>query len=130
MVGERLLRLDRHTAEYFLFQPLWALFKGRFANEWYEPAAFDTRTVMEAWQHLPAYVIRPERNKRQHLSGVLSRNEMDRDYAYNRRLFKRLRQGWYQFSPALSIRSSDLEDAAWLPLYEALNLRPGMRGSP
>jgi hypothetical protein len=123
MVGERLVRLDRHTAEYFLFQTIWALFKGRFANEWFEPAAFDTRSILEVWQHLPAHVVRPERNRRQHLSGVLSRNEVDRDYAYNRRLFKRLRQGWYQFSPALSIRRSGVEDATWLPLFEALNLR-------
>jgi len=125
MVGGRLVRIDRHATEYFLFQTLWVLFKGRFvSDEWYlsEPAAFETRTILDAWRQLPAHVMKPERNKRQHLSSVLSRNEVGRDYAYNRRLFKRIRQGWYQFNPALSIRRSDVEDGAWLPLFEALNL--------
>jgi hypothetical protein len=44
---------------------------------------------LDAWQDLPANIVRPERNKRQHLSSVLARNEIDRDYAYNRALFMR-----------------------------------------
>ena len=48
---------------------------------------------------LPANVVRPERNKRQHLSGVLARNEINRDYAYNRSLFLRVATGRYQFNP-------------------------------
>ena len=122
--GERLVRIDRHQTEYFLFQTLWALFPSRFhtygMGDW---AAFDTGTILGAWQHLPAGVVRPERNKRAHLSNVLSRNELDRDYAYNRRLFWRVKQGWYQFNPELSIRRKTAEAETWLPVYEALNLR-------
>ena len=125
MVGDCLVRIDRHTAEYFLFQTLWVLFKGRFvSDEWYlyEPAAFETRTILDAWRQLPTHVLKPERNRRQHLSCVMSRNEVDRDYPFNRRLFKRQRQGWYQFNPALSIRRRDAEGGTWLPLFQALNL--------
>jgi hypothetical protein len=124
MAGDRLVRIDKHLTEYFLFQTLWVLFHSRFHT--YERdnlAAFDTGTVLAAWQHLPASVIRPERNKRAHLSNVLSRNEVDRDYAYNRRLFWRVKQGWYQFNPDLSIRRKTAEEETWLPVYEALNLR-------
>ena len=70
---------------------------------------------------MPANVVRPERNKRQHLSHVLSRNEVERDYAYNRALFVRVAQGWYQFNPKLLVRRADDADA-WTPLYQALNL--------
>jgi len=35
---------------------------------------------------------------------VLSRNEVARDYAYNRALFMRVAQGWYQFNPQLAVR--------------------------
>jgi hypothetical protein len=123
-VGERLVRVDRQTTEYFLFQTFWSLFKMRFAvSSWYDQAAFDTQTILDAWQHLPAHVLKPERNKRSHLSNVLSRNEVDRDYAYNRRLFKRVKQGWYQFSPHLSVRRPDIEEGCWMPLFEALNLK-------
>lgn len=121
--GERLVRIDRHLSEYFLFQTLWVLFKSRFTQRQRRPyAAFDTQAILDAWQHLPAGVLRPERNRRQHLSGVLSRNEVERDYAYNRALFVRVSQGWYQFNPALAVRRRQGDEEVWLPVYAALNL--------
>lgn len=66
MSGERLVRIDRHLSEYFLFQTLWALFKSRFVVYlWRERGGFETAAVLEAWKHLPAGVLWPERNKRQ-----------------------------------------------------------------
>ena len=124
MTGGRLVRLDRHLSEYFLFQTLWVLFRERFrTHAWNDLAAFDTGTILDAWQHLPPNVLAPARNKRAHLSNVLSRNEVERDYAYNRRLFWRVRQGWYQFNPALSVRRKAGEGEAWVLVYEALNLK-------
>ena len=133
--GERLVRIDRHLTEYLLFQTLWVLFKSRFTHDRPQPrqgesrsaqrhfhAAFDTQAVLQAWEHLPAQVLRPERNKRQHLSSVLSRNEVERDYAYNRALFQRVAQGWYQFNPRLSVRRMHDGTESWVPLYQALNL--------
>jgi hypothetical protein len=118
--GERLVRIDRHLSEYLLVQTLWALFKSRFTHRLRRPyAAFESAAILEAWEHLPANVLRPDRKRRQYLSGVLARNEIDRDYAYNRALFKRVRQGWYQFNPRLKVRrGSD----TWAPLYQVLNL--------
>jgi len=119
--GNRLVRIDRHQSEYFLFQTCWTLFKSRFTHVLRQPhAAFETSAILAAWAHLPANVVRPERNKRQHLSSVLSRNEVNRDYAYNRSLFKRVAQGWYQFNPALAVRHGG--DGEWTPLFQALNL--------
>jgi hypothetical protein len=121
--GDRLVRIDRHLSEYFLFQTLWTLFKSRFTHWQRRPyGAFETQAILEAWQHLPANVLRPERNKRQHLSGVLARNEVERDYAYNRALFMRVEQGWYQFNPKLSVRGRQGEGDVWVPIYQALNL--------
>ena len=79
--------------------------------------------MLDAWQHLPASVVRPERNKRAHLSSVLSRNEVDRDYAYNRTLFYRVARGHYQFNPALSVRRKVKGEEVWVPVFDALNLR-------
>lgn len=121
--GDRLVRIDRHLSEYFLFQTLWTLFKSRFTHRQRRSyGAFETRAILEAWQHLPANVVRPERNKRQHLSGVLARNEVERDYAYNRALFMRVAQGWYQFNPKLSVRRRQGDEELWTPIYAALNL--------
>ncbi len=122
--GDRLVRLDRHLSEYFLFQTLWVLFKSRFTHRLRNLyGAFDTKVILEAWEHMPANVVYPERNRRQYLSGVLSRNEVERDYAYNRALFVRIKQGWYQFNPKLSVRSIDSENKqGWISVYQALNL--------
>jgi len=124
MTGDRLVRIDRHLSEYLLFQTLWCLFKARFAlNGWEVGGAFQTAAILDAWQSLPHAILRPERNKRQHLSQLFARNEIQRDYAYNRRLFSRIGHGWYQFSPNLSVRYSDSGDERWVPIWEALNLR-------
>ena len=121
--GDRLVRIDRHLSEYFLFQTLWTLFKSRFTHmQRLSYGAFETRAILEAWQHLPANVVRPERNRRQHLSGVLSRNEVERDYAYNRPLFMRVAQGWYQFNPKLAVRRRQGDEELWTPIFKALNL--------
>lgn len=121
--GERLVRIDRHLSEYFLFQTLWVLFKSRFTHPIRSfNAAFETQAILDAWQYLPANVVYPERNKRAHLSALLSRNEIERDYTYNRALFWRVRQGWYQFNPKLLVRQRNGNEEAWQPIYAALNL--------
>ena len=121
--GERLVRIDRHLSEYCLFQTFWALFATRFTQQQRRPnAAFEADNILTAWEHLPANVVPPNRNKRQHLSGVLARNEVERDYAYNRALFQRVAQGWYQFNPQLSVRRRTGGEENWLPIFQALNL--------
>ena len=121
--GERLVRLDRHLSEYFLFQTLWVLFKSRFSHRQRRSnGAFEAQAILDAWQHLPANIVRPERNRRQHLSGVLARNEIDRDYAYNRALFRRVSQGWYQLNPKLAVRRRQGDEEVWTPVCAALNL--------
>lgn len=125
--GNRLVRIDRHLSEYLLMQTLWTLFKSRFVTAHRKAnAAFDTRAVLDAWQHLPTTVIRPERNTRAHLSALLSRNEVARDYAYNRALFVRVEQGWYQLNPLMSVRAKvsteTAEEAGWINVFAALNL--------
>ena len=122
-VGERLVRLDRHLSEYLVFQTLWVLFKSTFsASGWDRPAGVDTGGMLDAWTMLPGSVLKPERNKRSHLSSVLSRNEVDRDYPYNRKLFKRIAHGWYQINPRLAIRRRTQGVESWHPVLEALNL--------
>jgi hypothetical protein len=121
--GERLVRIDRHLSEYFLMQTLWVLFKSRFTHQQRRPyGAFETADILQAWEHLPANVVRPERNRRQHLSHVLARNEVERDYAYNRALFVRISQGWYQLNPKLAVRRTQGDAETWVPIYQALNL--------
>jgi hypothetical protein len=127
---ERLVRLDRHLSEYFLFQTLWTLFKSRFHGRgWRDSGGIETAAILESWKHLPRRVLPAERTKRQFLSGVLARNEVNRDYAYNRRLFLRVGHGCYQFNPALAVRRRDASGETWIPVFEALNLRFVLEGA-
>lgn len=122
--GERLVRIDKHLSEYFLFQTFWTLFKSRFTRiDRTLNCALDTKAILRAWAALPENVLRAARNKRQHLSHVLSRNEVERDYAYNRALFKRVAHGWYQFNPTLEVRCRlGAGEELWRPVFAALNL--------
>lgn len=63
-------------------------------------------------------MLRPERNQRAHLSSVLSRNEVARDYAYNRGLFLRVQQGFYQFNPSLAVRRKTHGEERWVSVFE------------
>jgi hypothetical protein len=120
--GDRLLRIDRRISEYLLVQTLWTLLRGRFTRvqSQHFDASFDSASVLQAWRSLPAAVLRPERNKRSFVSALLSRNEVERDYAYNRALFQRVGHGRYSFNPALQVRRA--KDAGWQPLLQHLNL--------
>jgi hypothetical protein len=120
--GERLVRIDRRISEYLLVQTLWTLLRGRFTRvvSQHFDASFDSASVLQAWQALPAAVQRPERNKRSFVSALLARNEVQRDYAYNRALFQRVGHGRYSFNPALQVRLP--QDAGWQPLLQRLNL--------
>ncbi|MBJ7312775.1 UvrD-helicase domain-containing protein [Rugamonas sp. CCM 8940] len=123
MAGERLIRIDAHQSEYLLMQTMWALFKSCFGNaDASDRGSFDAAMVLRAYATLPAGLLPPERRKRAFISSVLARNEIDRDYAYNRRLFKRLATGCYQFNPDLAIRRRGAQGDEWVPVFSALNL--------
>ncbi|HJS92139.1 MAG TPA: UvrD-helicase domain-containing protein [Steroidobacteraceae bacterium] len=121
--GERLVRIDRHQSEYLLFQTLWALLKDRFAYARRgSGGAFESESVLLAWEHFPVSIVRRERNRRGHISAVLARNEVSRDYAYNRALFVRVSHGFYLLNPALELRYREGEGEVWRPMGSALNL--------
>ena len=83
----------------------------------------DAGTLLAAYERMPASVLAPERKKRAYISSILARNEIDRDYAYNRHLFQRVATGVYQLNPALSLRRPGADGVdAWVPVFSALNL--------
>jgi len=124
MAGERLVRLDARHAEYLMLQIIWVLFKSCFGNaDRTDRGGFDAGTLLAAYERMPASVLAPERKKRAYISSILARNEIDRDYAYNRHLFQRVATGVYQLNPALSLRRPGADGVdAWVPVFSALNL--------
>ena len=139
--GERLIRLDQHHGEYFVFQVLWVMVKALHLNQeaWYalkdmpkwwelirrskrDKGEMSASLMDNLVEHFPDYVLRERRKRRDYITNVLSRNEIKRDYAYNRHLFMRVSTGYYAFNPNLSIKRKVKGEDVWLPIYEALNL--------
>jgi AAA domain/Ankyrin repeats (3 copies)/UvrD-like helicase C-terminal domain len=119
MASGRLIKMDAHTIEYFLFQLLVAAFH-RFLNSagHYYFHGITTVLLEDMGGAFPEDVFPSWRKRRTYLSSVLSRNEVDREYPYNRFLFRRLRTGHYTFNHGLKVRSGD----QWFDLHEFLGL--------
>lgn len=115
-VEDRLVKIDGHTVEFFLFHSMVALFLRKIGEAAYVVAGFSTADFLGAIQAFPENVLPAYRKRRAYLSGVLARNEVARDYPYNRRIFMRLRQGYYALNPRLSLRVGE----EWVDLYEHL----------
>jgi hypothetical protein len=116
MVDGRLVKLDAHLIEYLVFNALVALFQLRVNYPHGRGAGFKVDDLLWPTEAFPEVVLPARRRTRPYLSGVLARNEVTRDYAYNRRLFVRVGHGFYVPNPALSVRVGD----AWIPLYDRL----------
>ncbi len=125
---ERLVKIDAHLIEYVLFQLMYALLRDHLCArvDWYR--GMRAVHLLEAADRLPLAVLGPDRRRREYLSAVLSRNEVDRDYAYNRRLFLRLSHGRYVLNPRLELRRGE----SFTPVYQVMGLHRmatlGLRG--
>jgi hypothetical protein len=117
--GEQLVKIDAHLIEYTLFQMVYALLREHLceASGWGD--GMRSRDLLALAERLPATVLRPDRRRRDYLSGVLARNELGRDYPYNRRLFLRVGHGRYVLNPALALRLGE----SWVSVYDAMRVR-------
>ena len=117
-VGGRLIKLDNRLMEFLMLNLMIAMFYTRFGELVAWSQAFTTKDFMESLAHFPERVVPARRKKRSYISSILSKNEVDRDDKYNRKLFRRIKQGNYIINPGLSIRVGE----RWLNIYELLSL--------
>jgi len=59
---------------------------------------------------MPEFVLVDYRRKRSYINSILSNNEVDRDFIYNQKLFKRVERGVYKLNPELKIEVTDKSD--------------------
>ena len=117
MVEDRLVKLDAHLIEFFLFNAMLALLQHRLHYPDWWKLGLNVDDFVAPAAAFPPSVLPQARRRREYLSGVLARNEISRDYAYNRKLFARTSRGFYVLNPGLSMRDGD----AWTPIYDRLN---------
>jgi hypothetical protein len=126
-VDGRLVKLDQRLMEYLMLCIAMVLFYQRLGENWATRrkllAAGDFAEVLE---HFPESIVPARRKKRSYISSILSKNEVDRDDRYNRKLFKRLLHGQYVINPQLALRV----EGDWQKIYSLLSpqrLAPQLR---
>ncbi len=80
--------------------------------------AFTAVRLAELVEYLPDSVLPGYRRKRQYISSLLSKNEIGSQNPYGRKLFMRLRTGYYILNPKLAV----LQKEEWIPLYRYAGL--------
>ena len=105
--SNRIIKISNRTMEFFLIHSILAF------GEFYIPDdALKTKQglfikeFLEYIEQMPDEVLPPYRKKRQYINAVLANNEIDRDFKYNKKLFKRKSRGCYHLNPELEIRYS------------------------
>lgn len=117
-VGDHLVKIDSHRMEFFLFHSMLAMFEFILRTK-IETAlpAFETADFIHALTHFPETVIPEKRKRREAISASLANNEVFRDAPRNRRLFVRVKRGFYIPNPCLAL---DL-DGSWVSLRDLLH---------
>ncbi|EGW23847.1 ankyrin repeat domain-containing protein [Methylobacter tundripaludum] len=116
-VDGRLVKLDKHSMEFFMLNLMIALFYRVMPNKMtYRLDGFATQDFIDAVQHIPHCVLPERRKQRAYLSSILSKNEIDKDDKHNRKLFYRVKHGAYIFNPRLALKVED----EWVNIYDLL----------
>jgi len=116
-VDGRLVKLDQRLMEYLMLCIAMVLFYQRLGENWaMRGRLLSAADVENILAHFPESVVPARRKKRNYISSILSKNEINRDDRYNRKLFLRWRRGEYIINPQLALRV----EGDWRKIYDVL----------
>ena len=124
-VGDRILKINNHSMQFFLLNYLIAN-KDEYVYETKEKSkadlnfeaftekhndpkkekkykGFSMDMFMEVIQYIPETILPAYRRNRSYVNSLLSNNEADRDFIYNKKIFKRVDRGTYILNPDMKI---------------------------
>jgi Ankyrin repeat/Viral (Superfamily 1) RNA helicase len=133
----RLVKLERHQAEYWLLSLMLASLKIQGSTMVERPhnphrysRGFFADGLLETLQALPDYLWHASRRRRTYLNHVLARAEAGSSYRPARKLWERWGNGNYLPARDMHLRRRTPEGQdAWVPINQALNLDWVRRGS-
>lgn len=119
-VDGRLVKLDNRLMDFLMLNLMIAMFYSHLGENVARTygGAFTSGDFVEVLSHFPDSVLPERRKKRAYISSILSKNEVNRVGPYNRKLFRRLKQGHYIINPKLSVWVED----GWRNIYDLLSL--------
>jgi hypothetical protein len=122
----RLIKLDKHIMEFFMLNLMIALsyrVMPKRKRAWI--TGFTSQHFIDAVQHIPYSVLPERRKQRAYLSSILSKNEINKDDRYNRKLFYRVMRGTYVFNPGMALKVEE----EWINIYDLLAIeKPALVG--
>jgi hypothetical protein len=119
-VDGRLVKLDNRLMAFLMLNLMIAMFYTRLGENVVRSygGAFSSGDFVEVLEPFPEAVVPERRKKRAYISSILSKNEVDRDDPYNRKLFRRIKHGHYIINPALAV----WVEGEWRNIYDLLSL--------
>jgi len=107
-VDDRLIKLGSSQGEFMLFHIVFVLLLPSVNYPEKEQVPFTAGQLAEIMASLPDSVIAEYRKRRQYISGLLAKNEINSQNPYSRKLFKRIKTGYYILNPEIQIRQKDV----------------------
>lgn len=112
-VDNKLIKIPEHKSEFLLM--LWMIMCLKTETQNLEKSkiiAFNAIVLSNMMESLNHKILPDFRKKRQYISSILSKNEIESSNPYNYKIFKRVKLGYYILNPNLKIRLKD----EWLNL--------------
>ncbi len=122
-IQNRFVKLDSHQAEFLMLHFMIATFRNNLSdgltNESWRGVAigYSTANYLNFYAPLTRNLIEEYRRQRSYISSMLSKNEVNRDDKYNKKLFVRLQQGIYMPNPVMEI----MVEEQWVNLYDLIS---------
>ncbi|MCW5607700.1 MAG: hypothetical protein KIT26_06495 [Nitrosomonas sp.] len=82
----------------------------------FHPAGFSSQDIIDAVCNTCPMAFRLNGKQCAYLSSILSKNEINKDDRYNRKLFYRVMRGIYVFNPGLALKV----ESNWINIYDLL----------
>lgn len=119
-VDNKLIKIDRRLMEYTFinFFKVSLMYWIRLQKRTDMTPSFNAQALTDFIDKFPASIVPERRKKRTYVSSILSKNEVNRNDLYNRKIFLRQRVGFYLLNPKVEI----WEDENWVSLYSILGL--------
>lgn len=127
-IENKLVKIDCHQAEFFMLNFMIATMDIHMAEQISTPFSweyrkrpvpcYETQNFIDFFEGLSNHVVPDYRKVRSYISSILSKNEVDRDDKYSKKLFLRIKQGYYLPNPKMEILQND----QWINFYDHVGM--------
>lgn len=118
-VGGKMIKISNQQAEFWMFNLTLAITRELIVHKaQHDLPSVESADFLKAAENYPFHILPEYRRKRSYISSILSKNEVNRDDKYNKKLFVRVRHGYYLPNPLLEV----LVGEDWINAYELLSI--------